>query len=79
MPPFKPIRWLAHCPAILLPLIAALVLDRRAEGVSGWGLDAVGALIGRHWLWLAVALALGLWVGWYTATDRRLHTEPEEA
>ena len=55
------------------------MLDRRAEGVSGWGLDAVGALIGRHWLWLAVALALGLWVGWYTATDRRLHTEPEEA
>jgi heme/copper-type cytochrome/quinol oxidase subunit 1 len=28
-------------------------------------------VVGFHWLWLVVALALGIWVGWYTAVDRR--------
>lgn len=28
--------------------------------------------------WLAVALGLGLWVGWHNAIDRPFHRDPEE-
>lgn len=24
-----------------------------------------------HWVWLLVALGLGIWVGWYTAGDEQ--------
>ena len=24
-----------------------------------------------HWVWMLVALGLGIWAGWYTAVDRK--------
>jgi hypothetical protein len=28
-------------------------------------------MLGYHWIWLAVALGLGLWTGWQTGDGRR--------
>ena len=29
-----------------------------------------------HWFWMLVALALGIWVGWYTAISRAAGNKP---
>jgi hypothetical protein len=28
-------------------------------------------LVGHNWIWLLIALALGIWVGWSSATPER--------
>ena len=81
MPPLRPFQWLTHSPVALLPWLAAVFIQRPApealQGVSA--LPQFMLLLERHWYWLAFALGLGIWVGWYTATDRAPYREPEEA
>lgn len=72
MPPLRPITWLLYSPVAVLPLLAALVVDRPVEGRTedGFNMASFTLLAQHHWFWLAVTLGLGIWVGWYTAIDR---------
>ncbi len=29
-------------------------------------------VVTHHWLWMLVALGLGIWTGWYTARSRKI-------
>jgi hypothetical protein len=66
-----------HTPLALLPLLAALFVQRPLKGRAGEGLSFAdyALLLQHHWFWLAVTLGLGIWVGWHTAIDRPFYTE----
>lgn len=74
-PTMKPMRWLAHLPLVILPFLAAAAIQGRqldrAMPFTG-SLD----LLGFHWFWMVVALALGVWVGWRTAGDADVESPP---
>lgn len=76
-PTLKPMRWLAHLPLAILPFLAAAAIEGRqldrATPFTG-SLD----LLGFHWFWMVVALALGAWVGWRTAGDTVPQSPPED-
>lgn len=80
MPPLRPGQWLVHTPIILLPMLAALVIQKRVSGraVDGFSLADYALLLQHHWFWLAVTLGLGIWVGWHTAIDRPFYKEPAD-
>lgn len=80
MPPLRPGQWLTHAPVAALPWLAALFIQKPAEEAIGRGFTLAGveAILAQHWFWLAVALGIGLWAGWYTATDRA-HYQPPPA
>jgi hypothetical protein len=71
-PPLRPQQWLIYSPLVILPLLAALFIERPVEGrtAKGFSLADYELLLQHHWFWLVVALGLGVWVGWYTAIDR---------
>ncbi|MFN4141265.1 hypothetical protein [Aestuariivirga sp.] len=70
--PLRPVKWLLYTPVAVLPFLAALLHQGKA-GEAEEGLPVFAELLllfGHHWAWMLVALGLGVWVGWYTATDR---------
>jgi len=79
MPPLRPLQWVIHSPIILLPLLAALVIQKPVTGLvwSSFSLAGFGLMLQHHWFWLAVTLGLGVWVGWHTAIDRPHYKEPD--
>jgi hypothetical protein len=78
MPRLRPVQWVIHSPIMLLPLLAALVIQTPVEGRGGsLTLSASGLMLQHHGVWLAVALGLGIWVGWHTAIDRPHSKEPD--
>ena len=80
MTALRPGRWLMHCGLVLLPLMAAVVIEKRAPGVGAGtpGAASLVAMAQYHWIWLAVTLAVGLRVGWHTAIDRPLYQPPKD-
>lgn len=80
MPLLRPVLWLLYSPIMVLPLLAALVIERpllrRAD--RWFNLADYGALLQHHAFWLLVALGLGIWVGWYTAAVRKPEKAPAE-
>ncbi len=79
MPPLRPFRWVIHSPVMLLPLLAAIVIQKPVAGWV-WGsfsLGGIGLMLQHHWFWLVVTLGLGVWVGWHTAIDRP-HDKPQD-
>lgn len=81
MPRLRPGQWLVHTPIAILPLLAALFIDKPAwtNGGKGFSLADYALLLQQHWFWLVVTVGLGIWVGWHTAIDRPFHKEPEDA
>jgi hypothetical protein len=79
MPPLRPAQWLIHSPVAILPVLAALFIQRPASGRSGgpFNLTDYVLLLQHHWFWLAVTLGLGVWVGWHTASERPPYQEPD--
>jgi hypothetical protein len=79
-PPLRPAQWLLHAHFIMLPLLAALVLEGQAEDRAPGGFNPANAavLLQYHWFWLVVALGLGLWTGWHTAIARPNYQPPEQ-
>jgi hypothetical protein len=77
MPPLRPGQWLIHTPIAILPLLAALFIQRPVAGRAGGGfsLGDFALLLQHHWFWLVVTLGLGVWVGWHTAIDRPFYQE----
>ena len=80
MPRLRPGQWLVHTPIAILPMLAALFVDKPAAGLDGkrFSLADYALLLQQHWFWLVVTLGLGIWVGWHTAIDRPFHKEPED-
>jgi hypothetical protein len=80
MPPLRPFKWVTHTPVAVLPLLAALVVQRPSEGrgQGGFSLPDYALLLQHHWFWLVLTLGLGVWVGWHTAIDRPFHQEPDD-
>ena len=72
MPFLKPGQWLAHAHLVTLPVLAALFVQRPLGEPAREGFDAGVMLLrlSHHGFWLLVALAVGCWVGWWTAVDR---------
>ena len=80
MPPMRPAQWLIHSPVAILPWLAAVFIQGPPDEVEpGFRLPEFLPLVQRHWYWMAVALGLGVWVGCYTAADRALHGDPDDA
>ena len=80
MPRLRPGQWVIHTPVAILPMLAALFIDRPAADRAGGGFSLAdyALLLQQHWFWLVVTVGLGIWVGWHTAIDRPFHTEPED-
>ena len=57
--PFRPAKWVFYAPVAALPLLAALAINRESAAGS-WG------IVQGNWVWLLVALGLGIWFGWAT-------------
>ncbi len=36
-----------------------------------WNFHDSMFVVQHHWFWMLVALGLGVWVGWYTASDKQ--------
>ena len=72
----KPIRWLAHLPLAILPFLAAASIEGRRLDLST-PLTGPLFLLGFHWFWMMLALALGAWVGWRTAGEEAPQSPPE--
>ena len=72
MPPLRPFQWLIYSPVALLPMLAALYVQRPVKGRVGGGFNLAdyGLLLQHHWFWMVVTVGLGAWVGWYTAIAR---------
>ena len=79
MTPLRPLQWVIYSPVILLPLLAAVAIQKPAEGWlwASSSLAGLGLMLQHHWFWLIVALGLGVWVGWHTAIDRPHYKEPD--
>lgn len=72
----RPIAWLTRLPLVALPLLAAGVLQARfftPEELYWRGMFFIPA---THWLWIVVAAALGVWVGWHTALPQKTPEQP---
>ena len=79
MPPLRPAQWLIYSPVAILPLLAALFIERPVgPGGGGFSWRIMRLLLQHHWFWLVVTLGLGVWVGWYTAIDRGPKARAEE-
>ena len=72
----KPMRWLAHLPLAILPFLAAAAIEGRRLDLSTPHTGPL-FLLGYHWFWMVVALALGVWVGWRTAAEAAAQSPPE--
>lgn len=72
----KPMRWLAHLPLAILPFLAAASIEGRRLDLST-PLTGPLFLLGFHWFWMMLALALGAWVGWRTAGEEAPQSPPE--
>jgi hypothetical protein len=80
MPPLRPLQWLLYSPVAVLPVLAALYVQRPPEGRLGGGFNMhdYALLLTHHWFWLVFTAGLGVWVGWYTAIERPPPDQPEE-
>jgi hypothetical protein len=78
--PLRVSKWVTHAPLAILPLLAALFVQRplAGRGDAGFNLESYALLLQHHWFWLVVTLGLGIWVGWHTAVDRAFYAEPDE-
>ena len=72
----KPMRWLVHLPLAILPFLAAAAIEGRRLDLST-PLTGPLFLLGFHWFWMMLALALGAWVGWRTAGEEAPQSPPE--
>ncbi len=63
----RPLTWLTHLPLAGLPLLAAAVLQARFLTADDLYWRDFLFIPAQHWVWILVAAALGVWVGWYTA------------
>ena len=36
-----------------------------------WNFHDSAFVVTHHWFWMLVALGLGIWVGWYTSSDKQ--------
>lgn len=79
MPRLRPGQWLIHTPIAILPMLAALFIDKPAatRAATGFSLADYALMLQHHWFWLVVTLGLGVWVGWHTAIDRP-HDKPQD-
>ena len=68
--------WLAHLPLAILPFLAAAAIEGRRLDLSTPFTGPL-FLLGFHWFWMVVALALGAWVGWRTAGEMAPQSPPE--
>lgn len=63
----RPLAWFTYLPLTALPLLAAGVLQARflaAEDLYWRGFFFIPV---QHWVWIVMAAAIGVWVGWHTA------------
>ena len=56
---FRPAKWILYAPVAALPWLAALA-------INGEPADAVHG----NWVWLLVAMGLGIWFGWATSARK---------
>lgn len=63
----RPTAWLIHLPLAALPWLAAVSLQARFLSPQDLYWRGFLFLPAQHWFWIAVALGLGVWVGWHTA------------